>query len=113
MHGSSTRLSREAARRRLAELLEPALVALRTALEAKDIHAAIKAAIAVLDRCGLGPRTTVALEEVTARPEPPAWMFWATSAELRQVRAIAETAEARRDAGEPPLHPITDSKGDR
>ncbi len=108
-HGGAAPQVRRSAKQRLAELAEPAVAALSVALESGDIHAVIKAAVAVLDRTGHHPRSSVhvELEEAPPRREPPAWMHWASCDELRQARAIAETAEARRAAGEPPLHPIT------
>jgi len=52
---------RRSARQRLAELAEPAVEALRRALDADDIRAITRAAIAVLDRTGHGPGQHVSI----------------------------------------------------
>ena len=59
MHGGKAPQVRETARERLAALAEPAIDALKRALEAEDINAMIRAAQLILDRTGFGPTKTI------------------------------------------------------
>jgi hypothetical protein len=62
MHGGSAPQVRKSARERLAALADPAIgvlaIALKKAVETNDLSAAIRAAVAVLDRAGYNPRTS-------------------------------------------------------
>ncbi len=60
-HGGSAPQVRLSARQRLAELAEPAVEALRRALQGDDIRAITRAAVAVLDRTGHGPGQHVSI----------------------------------------------------
>ncbi len=95
-HGGASPQARRSARQRLMELAEPAVEALRVALESDDIRAIIRAAVVVLDRTGHHPRQHVEVEDVTDH----LWLQWATTAELKRVEKIIRAAEARRAAGD-------------
>jgi hypothetical protein len=76
MHGGNAPAARAAARRRMAELLDPALAAIAETLERRVPCAhcgqqaldpqALRAAQIVLDRAGLGPSVTLAHEDADA-----------------------------------------------
>ena len=68
VHGGSAPQVKRSARQRLMELAEPAVEALRMALESEDIRAIVRAAIAVLDRTGHHPRQRVEVEDATTAP---------------------------------------------
>ena len=63
MHGGKAPQVEKTARKRLAALVEPAIVALRKALEADDLNATLRAARLVLDRTGYGPTKTITGEK--------------------------------------------------
>ena len=77
-HGGRAPQVRRAAEARIAALVHPSLDTLARALEADDIHAAIRAARDLLDRAGIGAPSRVELEH-----------------ELR-IGPIVEELEARR-----------------
>lgn len=62
-HGGSEPATRAAARRRLLEFVEPALVTLRDKLDSDDDMAAIKAATAILDRAGFGVHASLTVND--------------------------------------------------
>ena len=93
-HGGRSPQAKRSARERLNELAEPAIEALRVALESNDIRAIIRAAQIVLDRTGYGPSQHVEVENLTPR-ESPEWMEHATTDELRKVREIIRAAGKR------------------
>jgi hypothetical protein len=70
-HGGAAPQVQRSARQRLAELAEPAVEALRLALESDETGAVVRAALGVLDRCGMRPQDrTVALPlPAVRRPE--------------------------------------------
>lgn len=117
-HGGKAPQVRRSAEQRLRALADPAVAALERALEShgepcevcgrsdgdRDPNV-IRAAQMVLDRCGLGPKATLALERV---PEPDPWSewpAWLTPEELADVsRAVAsakQRAQERMSAGAP------------
>ena len=71
-----------AAKRRLAQLMVPAIDALEQALQYGDWPVVAKVAIAILDRGGLGPKATLSVEEKTR-------VFSQMSREELQARARA------------------------
>lgn len=103
IHGSASPQAKRTARERLLEAADPAVARLVKLLEAEDETVAIRAAVAVLDRAGFGPRSSLALsapEEgegekletivriiVDPAAEPPASLADLTTEQLRQVRA--------------------------
>ena len=93
-HGGASPQAQRSARQRLMELAEPAVEALRVALESDDIRAIIRAAQIVLDRTGYGPSQHVEVETLPPR-ESPEWMEHATTDELRKVREIIRAAGKR------------------
>ena len=58
MHGGAAPQVREAARRRLLEAADPAAARLVELLDSDDENIALRAAVALLDRSGLGPSAT-------------------------------------------------------
>lgn len=62
-----------------------------------DVHAPLKAAIAVLDRTGFGPHATLKLD----RPEDASWMKWLTDDEWNVVDRAIGRAKERMAANEP------------
>ena len=59
MHGGGSPQAQKSARERLASLAEPAIDALKRALEDGDISATIRAAQLILDRTGFHPTQTI------------------------------------------------------
>ena len=104
IHGAGAPQVQKSARERLQELAEPAIEALRVALDSGDPRAVIRAAIAVLDRTGYGPTKAVVVEQVE-REDASAWMKWATNEEMSAVVDIVHAATARMEAGEPTNRP--------
>ena len=100
MHGGKAPQAIRSARQRLQELAEPAIEALRVALENGNAHCVIRAAIAVLDRTGYGPSSKLAVEEVTSRDS--SYVRWLDNTELETISMLTSKAKARQDAGEPP-----------
>jgi hypothetical protein len=66
-----------------------------------DVHAVIRAAIAVLDRTGFGPRATLTVERGSREATMP-WVRWLTGDELALIDHLCEQAERRMEAGEAP-----------
>ena len=99
-HGGLAPQVQRSARQRLQELAEPAIEALRVALDSGDARAVIRAAIAVLDRTGYGPTKAVVVEQAP-RENKSAWMKWVTTEELRTIVKITDAATERMNAGEP------------
>lgn len=62
-HGGRAPQVKEAARRRLDALVEPAIEGLEHAIREGDIHAIVRAATVVLDRAGYGPRSALDLRQ--------------------------------------------------
>lgn len=62
-HGASAGQVKAAARRRLAELIDPAIDALHRAAESKDMRAVVQAARAILDRAGVPATTALEIDE--------------------------------------------------
>jgi hypothetical protein len=64
MHGGSSPQARRTARDRLMELREPALVAMKRVLKNPETDDAtkVRAAVAVLDRTGMGPSSHVEVD---------------------------------------------------
>lgn len=96
-HGGAAPQNRAAAKRRLAELVEPAIGALERALAANDMRAVVAAAKLVLDRTGHPGESRI---EVNEKVEAE-WLRWATDREIKVVLRIIKRADGRRDAGEP------------
>jgi hypothetical protein len=63
MHGGGTPLAREAAKKRLLAMCEPAFAVLLEAMQDPNMEIAVKAAVHVLNRAGFGPQSTVAVED--------------------------------------------------
>lgn len=61
-HGGRSPQAKRSAKERLAELVEPALEGLYTALKSGEIPSIVKAAQVVLDRTGFHPSQTVKME---------------------------------------------------
>ena len=123
MHGGKAPQVEGSARERLASLVDPAIVALRKALEADDLNATLRAARLVLDRTGYGPTKTIVgdgattpmsftlnldkpVTKITRTIVDPADRFlrWVPAdriAAMRKWMAEAMTAEAEK---RPPLH---------
>ncbi len=98
-HGGRAPQVRRSARERLDALVEPAIEALRQALEADDVRSIIRAAQIVLDRCGYGPGAKI--EVAGNRVGTSEWLDWATNEELVTVRSIIKRATNRMEGGEP------------
>jgi hypothetical protein len=60
-HGGGAPQVKKSAKQRLADLIEPALAALRTALKSGDLPTIVRAAQIVLDRTGFHPQHSVEL----------------------------------------------------
>lgn len=113
LHGGKAPQVQQAARERLAALVDPSVDAFRRILaspdrcelcgRSADMAVVVRAATAVLDRTGYGPNSTVVVQ---ARPAPR-WVEYLTDDQLDQVGAWIEEAKARVVAGEPPptAHP--------
>lgn len=110
MHGGKSPLAIQAANQALLAARVPAAELLfeviewwrRTTCEAcglpkGDPSAAIRAAIAVLDRTGLGPTSSLTIE--AKKPEP--WARWMRPEHLDQMAIWIEDAKARMHRGEP------------
>jgi hypothetical protein len=54
---------RQAAKMRLLCLVEPAFATLRRAMASNDLPTAVRAAVAILDRSGYGPKATLEVEK--------------------------------------------------
>lgn len=91
------------ARQRLAELAEPAVEALATALTSGDLNAVIKTAIAVLDRCGYHPSQKVEVEPVSPADSYPI-LEWMPTERLETMRAWMTEAEEAMRRGDPEGH---------
>jgi hypothetical protein len=111
LHGGGVPATRDAARRRLLCLIDPAIDALTRALEsappcqvcgrsdADRDPTVVRAAQLILDRVGFGPQASLLLKQ---EPEPPSYVRWLTWTELHQVAEIIARARTRMAAGEPP-----------
>ena len=131
MHGGKAPQVKQNARERLAALAEPAIDALKRALETEDINATIRAAQLILDRTGFGPTKAITGEngeplKFTLDVEPihriervvvdwgtDTYLRWVPAdriAVMREWMAEAMTAEAEK---RPPLHDEIPSLTDR
>lgn len=63
-HGGDTAMAQAAARMRLMLLIEPATKVLQICMASEDESIALRAAMAILDRTGHGPKATIAHEKV-------------------------------------------------
>jgi hypothetical protein len=64
MHGAASPQAQRSARERLADLVDPSLEGLRKAIASGDHGHVVRAAVAVLDRAGLGPTSRVELSGI-------------------------------------------------
>lgn len=109
-HGGKNPNALRKAQERLLALAEPSVEGLYRALESNDLPAIISAARIVLDRIGLGPKSTLLLER-----EPKAdmsWLPWMLPEQraqitvwMKQVTEWTAHARLRMEAGEP--QPVT------
>jgi hypothetical protein len=67
-HGGLQPLIQANAKKRLASFIEPALLVLNEAMEKADWPVAVRAALGLLDRAGLGPQSSVTITD-DARPD--------------------------------------------
>jgi hypothetical protein len=111
LHGGNAPQVRRSAEQRLRALADPAVDALTRALEshgpACDVcgradgdrdPSLIRSAIAVLDRCGMGPKATLSVER--AEPAFAGWVLYLPTEQLKQVGDWIEDAKARMARGE-------------
>ena len=110
MHGGAAPQVRLAAGERLAALVEPAIDALKVAIDCGDTNAAIRAAQLVLDRTGFHPTKAnagpngerpFALTMNVGETRRAAAVGWVPIARLRTIAAWLSEAEAAMEAGEP------------
>ena len=73
-HGGRAPQVREAAKRRMLELVDPALARLAELIQSSDHQVAVRACLGLLDRAGFGPSSTqlqVDVDQATVRYELP------------------------------------------
>jgi hypothetical protein len=103
VHGASIVRSQEVIQRRLLALQEKCIYVLEEILDFADQKTQLAAVVAVMDRTGLGPKSTIAVEKSTDLSH---LTFQELNAELDRLKQIAQD-EAARQA--PVEYPTTDT----
>lgn len=102
-HGGNLKMVKAAARRRLMLLIEPSIEALLRALgsgdpcntcgRSDDMNVVVRAATAVLDRCGFGPN--IKLDVEIEDKNETAWVAYLNPNEVRVLTDLMRTARSR------------------
>tara|TARA_R110000824_G_scaffold167181_3_gene343962 strand:- start:1472 stop:1867 length:396 start_codon:yes stop_codon:yes gene_type:complete len=93
MHGGKAPQNIRAAKKRMLEMSDSAMIALQDALDHGDHKESVSAARIVLDRCGMGPSSTIDLNEKSSDS-----YSLMSSAELADAaRTLAKEAEKARE----------------
>jgi hypothetical protein len=93
MHGGKAPNNLRAAKKRMLEMADGAMIALQDALDHGDHRESVGAARIVLDRCGLGPSSTVDINDKSGSSYSQM-----SSVELADAaRRLAQEAENARD----------------
>jgi len=110
IHGGRAPQTIAAARQRLLEGVEPAIVRLLKFIEtppglcevcgrSDDTGAVVSAIRTLLDRAGLGPSATLKVDTPSSAPQP--WLRWCTNDEYETLLAVMDTVTERMASGAP------------
>lgn len=94
-HGGNQPLAQANAKKRMMALIEPALLVLTEAMEKADWPCAVRAALGLLDRAGLGPQSSVT---ITDDSRPDLEIMTEEALEKRAATVLAMMKERRAQA---------------